>query len=378
MRVSVVSDDSSFAALREDWNALLERSSTDIPFLRHEWFWLWWQHFGEGRQLWIVVVYDGKTPCLIMPLMREAARPLRPVRVLRSMTNSHAYRWHYLCEPTRPEAIEAALSYLAVSGEWDLMDLDLVAGTATERQALLDLARKRGHAVTRAVELSPVVEVTGSWEAFHSSLKKRFRSRLRRSRKSLEAGGKVSFELVSGGEQLQAKLDEGFAVERQSWKGRSGTAIACHPNLVAFYSAWAHTAAAKGWLRLFFLRLEDNAVAFDFSLLHRGQLYTMKAGYDEAYKQASVGHLLNFEVLRRVFEGELGQAVHRYHFMGKDEPYKREWAKDSYPEEIWQLYHRSARAVAYHTMREVVIPSLKNRLRPVVKQLKPYLRPTPR
>ena len=47
----------------------------------------------------------------------------------------------------------------------------------------------------------------------------------------------------------------------------------------------ARWAAAKGWLRLAFLRLDGKPLAFDFGLNDGNTLYSLKTGYDEAYRR---------------------------------------------------------------------------------------------
>ena len=42
-----------FAALKAEWNTLLQRSRYDTVFLTHEWQTTWWESLGEG-DLWIV------------------------------------------------------------------------------------------------------------------------------------------------------------------------------------------------------------------------------------------------------------------------------------------------------------------------------------
>jgi CelD/BcsL family acetyltransferase involved in cellulose biosynthesis len=54
--VELVRDVETFAALREPWNALVERAGVAHPFLRHEWVQTWWESFGHGARLNVLVV----------------------------------------------------------------------------------------------------------------------------------------------------------------------------------------------------------------------------------------------------------------------------------------------------------------------------------
>src|SRR3989337_4420804 len=49
VEISLVRDPDSFSALAGEWNRLLSRSVTDVPFLRHEFLKTWWSTRGGGE-----------------------------------------------------------------------------------------------------------------------------------------------------------------------------------------------------------------------------------------------------------------------------------------------------------------------------------------
>src|SRR5438874_11297400 len=61
LQVRVIEQNEDFATLGEQWNSLLARSTANTVFLTWEWLYSWWQHFGERRQLSIMLAeQDGK------------------------------------------------------------------------------------------------------------------------------------------------------------------------------------------------------------------------------------------------------------------------------------------------------------------------------
>ena len=57
--VDVINDYSTFVDLEPKWNETIDRAALTHPFLRHEWLRTWWDSFGPGRTLNIVVVRAG-------------------------------------------------------------------------------------------------------------------------------------------------------------------------------------------------------------------------------------------------------------------------------------------------------------------------------
>ena len=57
--VDIVTDEAAFLDLEAEWNETVDRAGLAHPFLRHEWIRTWWECFGSGGRLHIVVVRAG-------------------------------------------------------------------------------------------------------------------------------------------------------------------------------------------------------------------------------------------------------------------------------------------------------------------------------
>ena len=89
-RVRTVRDEAGLEQLESAWNSLLERSRGGSIFASFPWNSAWWQFFGEGARLFVVVVSDpGKqvrpVSCLLISCMSSLrGRALVLSRVTRS------------------------------------------------------------------------------------------------------------------------------------------------------------------------------------------------------------------------------------------------------------------------------------------------------
>ena len=91
--VEVVSDLDGLLRLQPAWDELLEDADLDHPFLSHEWVRTWWECFGAGRELQVLLVKDGGRLVGIAPLMRSRERMYGlQVRRLGSLYNPHVPR----------------------------------------------------------------------------------------------------------------------------------------------------------------------------------------------------------------------------------------------------------------------------------------------
>ncbi len=295
-RVEEISDFYTFISLEKEWNALLAGAGVNAPFLRHEWFRVWWKAFGGEKQLVILTARsaDGALAAVV-PLMEERGfRVGIPCRIWSSMSNDHSCRFDFLIgagpEGGRVRIVEALAAYVARRRpRVHLLELQDFPADSPALALLLLSASQRGQKIgLRPALETPVIPIEGKWSAYYESISGHLRRNLRRRRRQLEEQGRVEVVCVTGEERtggltrLIDHLREGFRIEAMAWKGSAGTAIRENEGWSDFYEEWARTAAERGWLRLYFLKLNDQPIAFYYTLVYERKLYYLKLGYDPA------------------------------------------------------------------------------------------------
>ncbi len=320
-RVHEVTDRAAFMALESEWNALVETTSNEL-FYRHEFLRIWWDNFAPGARPRVLTLRDtdGRLSAAL-PLWEERTSMYgMPARQLSAMANVHSCRFDLLArEPDL--AARAFLSHLRETGGWDVLRLtDVPDGGAAWR--LHAAAREAGLPVGEWESLqSPYIPLPASRDAYLGTLQSKFKANCRRRRRKLEEKGRVSFERVDGGLELEGRLEEGFLLEQSGWKGERGTAMAQDARTRGFYTELARDAAYRGRLALYFLRLDGRPVAFHYGLEYGGRYFLLKPGYDEGLKECSPGQLLMEEVVGACID----KGLHEFDFLGPDMVWKRDW-----------------------------------------------------
>jgi CelD/BcsL family acetyltransferase involved in cellulose biosynthesis len=365
-RVQVVRDRAAFMGLEAEWNALVARTG-DTLFYRHEFLRVWLDNFTPGAQLRVLTLRDGSgTLTAALPLLLERATLYgAPVRQLVSAANPHSCRYDVIAEAPE-QAARAFLAHLRGDRSWDLLRLnDVPEGGAG--WALHAAAAEAGLATGSWESLqSPYFPLPATPEAFQATLQSKFKANCRRRRKKLEEKGQVRFERYEGGVDLDAKLEEGFALEQSGWKGQRGTAMAQDARTRGFYTELARESARSGRLTLYFLRLDDRAVAFHFGLTHAGRYLLLKPGYDESLRECSPGQLLMEEAVRDC----IARGVREFDFLGPDMVWKRDWT-DRVRRHTWlYLFNDTAFARALCAAKFRWAPAAKDAAKEVVSRWK--------
>lgn len=302
--------DESIADIAAEWDALCDGLRVS-PSLRPGWFSAYAESFGTAEPQ-LFTARKGDRLVGVVPMLSGRAG-------LSSPTNWHTPEFDLIAEDetARAALLEAMLE--ASSGKVDFGFVRDESPLLPEAEAA---AQRRGYrTIARTLETSPYIGLEGDWESFEAGMPGKRRADLRRRRRRLEEQGAYSFEVHDGSENLDRLLDEGIAVEEAGWEGRDGIPIAAGEDTASFYRSLGAWAARGGYLRLYFLRLDAEAIAFAFCLLDPGSLSVLKIGFLPKYKRFAPGLLLTKEMIADSYEAGLDT----YEFLGNNEPYKMIW-----------------------------------------------------
>ena len=296
-----------------EWEDLAERTDAP-PFSRPRWFIAWHQAFGRGSSLGAVTERrDGRLTGALALTYRRGA--------IEAPTNWHTPLFDVVSEDGEGTS---RLLRRVLRERPRRVDFSFVRGDSSLLDRALATAAELGHpATSRVIERSPYIAVEGDWESFEARLSAKRRSNLRRCHRRLEERGSVSIEVSDGSRRLERELAEGLAVEASGWKAEHGTAIVSSAATRRFYSDVARWAADRGWLRLWFLRLDGRAIGFAYTIEYGGSVYELKIGYDVAFASYAPGVLLTRARLEHAFSSGLRS----YEFLGQPEPHKLEWTQ---------------------------------------------------
>lgn len=299
--------------LRE-WDELAQRLRV-LPYQQSGWTQAWWRAFGYGEPELHTVRKEGRLVGLL-PMVRRN-------KVLESPANYHTPSFSLLSADAESNATLAQALFANEPTHVSITSLDQAHPTLG---ACVDAAEQAGYRVVmRPFIRSLYIDLDGDANAFEAELGNNLARNLKRARRQLEEEGRVSVDVVTGGDRLDECLREAFLIENASWKGTAGTSILSDPRTQRFYTAIGRWAAERGMLRLFMLRVDRRPLAMCFALEEHGVCHLLKAGYDPAYGRYSPGSLLMQAIFRRCFDEHL----RRVELNGDAEPYKQYWARSS-------------------------------------------------
>lgn len=356
MRTERLAPDSHGAfdgSLSVEWEALADRGNAS-PFSYPGWFSAWCRAFGAGDTHLVTLRRSGDLEGLA-PLRKRGS-------CLASLANAHTplYEWLGDGDDAAEEIAQGILT-----GRPRRVSIAMLDPSDHRSRAIIGSASAHSYRIEkRIVAAAPVVKVTGEWQSYEAGLRTKLLSELRRRRRRLQERGSLSLEVYDGTENLEGLLQEGFRVEGSGWKGERGTSINSQVATRSFYTEVARWASERGWLRLAFLRLDDTALAFDYSLERNGTHYLVKTGYEQGFRKFAPGMVMRHMMLARAFE----RGLETYDFLGEDYPWKREWSAAQQERMNLELFAPSLRGRLDH-LRGRTVERAENRSRKVVESV---------
>jgi CelD/BcsL family acetyltransferase involved in cellulose biosynthesis len=294
--IRVIRGRAEFAAIAEDWNDLVARSTLNNVFYRHEWFQTWLEHLAPPGELCVVTLAHRDRLVAAAPLQIVAERrKTLPLKVLTFLQSGITPRSGLLVEAD--DLVDDLLRAIDDLPGWHAAEFkSLELEHTTTRRFVAQLAR-RGPLVVEAGMVSPYEELPDSWEAYYRSRTNKFRQRFRSATNRMQQAGTVEVLRIETSGELERHFDSLVTVSAASWKSDEGTDMMTMERTASFYRDLSRRLAGTGSWIVYLLRLEEKPVAFMYILRDAGHWVALRSDYDEAYAYHMPGVYLHKEVI---------------------------------------------------------------------------------
>lgn len=318
MQLDVYQEATGFAALAEEWDALLRRRDTDTIFLTHEWQSTWWRFFAPGREPLLLTLRDQGELVGIAPLYRQKLEDGRTVIQLVGGTDISDYLNFIVLPDYRGHFYRIVLEFLTTEvTDWDEIDLHCIPAV-TPYQPLREAAQTQGLIIQRLVEdVCPIISLPATWDDYLVMLNKKQRHELRRRLRRAEQEAEVQWCITSDPAQLAEDVGSFFALHRQSSPDKED--FMNDPAMQGFFHEVARFSLAQGWLELSFLLINGQKAASMFCFAYHKRTLVYNSGYDpQRFGSLSPGIvLLAYHIRDSIVKGRTA-----FDFLRGDEAYK--------------------------------------------------------
>ena len=164
-------------------------------------------------------------------------------------------------------------------------------------------------------------------EEFYASLSKNHRKHIRKyfNRLEKEYRGKVKLRVYIKPEELEQAIGDAVYISKNTYQ--SGLGVGFVDNLQKHILL--NTAAAKGWLRIYILYINEEPASYELDLKYGRICFGEEAGYNPKWKDFNIGTITQLKTLEILCQEE---SVDFYDFGFGDAEYKQRLSDEYWTE----------------------------------------------
>lgn len=266
---------------------------------------------GKDKRLQLVLVFaqnqaranEPPVLCGVFPLERKRRYKGLPVSVLSLWKHLYCFLCTPLIRADRArESLSAFFNWLASDSQSPLVEFNYVSGEGPFHQALVDCLNERASLsfASNIYNRALFKPMESADQYLRAAMSREHRKDVRRRTKRLSEEGRVEFDALEEGKEIDIWLEEFIRLECAGWKKEHGGAIAAKEEYRDYFTTVAKEAFRRGRLMMLGLRLDDRPIALKCNFLAESGGYAFKIAYDESHSRFSPGFLLEIENIERL------------------------------------------------------------------------------
>lgn len=364
MCAEVITSSEGLDDLEDEWRGLLRGGDADGLFMTWEYASAWWEQFGNGKQLRLLVVRDGSGEvCGIAPLMLGVGNTLarqyvKHLSFIGQLNESLMEYQEFVVRKGDESVVAEAIARLVLGemrNEWEVLYFSVIREGSVVMGFFQEELEKRGFPAAKFfVRKSPNVALGESWEAFLARLSRNSRKKVKRAEKRFDrefenellvAG--VDIPVVEAMEVLEELNGMRWGDAARSFKTRE---------FGVFHRKLAKDFVERGWLSLLLLRGDGEFVAAQYDFVYGNKVWGFQGGWRSDLAEYSIGKVMMAKALRRYID--LG--IEEYDFLAGEAQYKDSWSDGERIVYDLELANRgSVRGLAFGVMRDLLLGSCR-------------------
>lgn len=312
--------------LRVAWSNLVKQVGGLSIFVTPEWLFSWWQAYGAGRQLCVLLITDSQAGVVgILPLYWECRRTLafRNLRILRLMGDGSGDSddLDFIVKPGYAAPVLQIFSTWLRSASWDVCEFDCLSPNSEVAALLAEELRVLEWKGPTSRRPCTKVALPSTWEQYLKQLSAKERGKVGNRLRRLQSRHQVEFRRCERIEDLPRFLEALYLLHQKRWEAKGEPGNFTQFERRHFYQEMTQALLGRGWLELWLMEMDGTAVAAQIGMRYGDCLCSLQEGFDPEFASDSVGYVLRSHVLRESIEGGL----RTYDFLCGDQEAKQRW-----------------------------------------------------
>ena len=314
----------------EEWDALLQKNCTNVPFLRHGYLSSWWQFKGGGEwadaELIIISVRKDGQLIGIAPFFSATHAGRKKLLLLGSIEISDYL--DFIHDPKySAEFFELLFECLAgddFSGIHDLLLYNIPENALTRAHVEKECQKRAWEMKAEQAYHTPIIHLANDWDTYLAGIDKKQRHEIRRKlRRASEDPQEIRWYIVEDQETLDAETEAFFDLMVLDDEKKDFLTDPMREQMRSIIQ-WAFK---ENFLQLSFMTIAGNKAAAYLCFDYQDRVWVYNSGFDPQFREFSPGWVMLSYLIQHAIES----GRESFDFMRGDEDYKyRFGAADSH------------------------------------------------
>lgn len=313
MFIEIHTDTSCFENLKQEWCSLIKEAQVQTIFQTPAFIQSWWKVYGTEK-LYIMSLRNEAQDLVAICPFQVITKDAQQVLTFIGDKDITDYQ-DIIVHPDYIEEVYAEIhAYLDHNRElFSTIELFSVPENSPTRTHL-KLSDK--HREETQQDTCPVIDLPHNWNSYLEGLDRKQRHEVRRKLRKLTESVEHEFVVVTDVTTNPTAIDEFIKLHTIS---SADKASFWNEQRVAFFTTFLTAASKHDWLRLFFLKIENEACATMLIFDYNNHYNLYNSGYNpEKYRELSTGQVLTSYTIQDAIE----KGKSRYDFLRGTEEYK--------------------------------------------------------
>lgn len=308
-----------------EWRRLHEADPNRSIFSTPEWNAAWWEHFGEGKELFVLTFLDPE-PVGMAALMLDQTKEGGRVRFVGGDDLTDYLGPLVSGEQFVPAIADSLVQFIREEiGGWGYLEAKALPVPFGFADRLVEAASRHGlEFEIEQDDVSPVLPLPATFDDYLEWLRPKQRHELRRKLRKFDREAPASNFASASEQSLPADVASFIEMHRYS-QGVKGEFM--NPSRERFFRRIAETFFPLGMAGIEFLEVSGHRVAITFSFRYEKVFYLYNSAFSRDYRELSPGLVL----AAKLIEQAINDGFERFDFLRGKERYKFDLGAEPLP-----------------------------------------------
>ncbi len=339
LEISTIED---FDQSKPAWNELLSGSESNNIFLTWDWLFTWWNVFGDDKELKILLVKNDGMLIGIAPLyISRNGNDKSFIKFLGSTYVASDHLDFISQKGSEDTVVSAIFDYLNLhSGEWKAINLIDMNAQSKSIDLIQSCCGRTLYITTKKSGACPYLSLPQNYNLYLDSLTSNMRYNIRRKRRRFEDEYAGSFIVIKEKSELSKAFEELIRLHVSRMRIKKMNSPFHHTRFARFHRNLLNSVFDKGWVRLCFLKIENELIACLYIFKYGEKYFYYQSGFDPKWEKISPG----FVLFSYCIENAILEGASEFDFLRGQETYKLNWTNNKRTSQQINLYKKDLKS----------------------------------